>query len=152
MEESASDGGQAHLAAAMLGRAIGDGRQVFGSFFLSRLLGFEVSYENEQCVVVFEVVPSLFNPQGTLHGGVLATAMDVSMGHLLHHVDGAGTTLEMKLQYLSPVSHGQVRCEASFLRRGRGISFLQSHARDENGCLLAHATETWKRLRSTHPS
>ena len=58
-----------------------------------------------------------FNPQGTLHGGILATAMDISMGHLLHHVDRAGATLEMKVQYLAPITAGLVRCEATFLRR-----------------------------------
>lgn len=135
------------LARKMSERAVADERQVFGSFFLSRLLGFEVSYADERCMVAFDVVPTLFNPQGTLHGGVLATAMDISMGHLLHHVDGAGATLEMKVQYLGSVSDGRVTCEGSFLRRGRGISFLQSHATGQDGTMLAHATATWKRLR-----
>lgn len=136
----------------MLERALGDERQEFGSFFLSRLLGFSVAYEAESCTVSFEAVPTLFNPQGSLHGGVLATAMDISMGHLLHHVAGAGATLEMKLQYLAPVTGGIVRCEATFLRRGRGVSFLQSHARREDGELAAHATATWKQLTPRGPA
>src|ERR1700675_1198422 len=103
-------------AQAMIERALAEPRQEFGSFFLSRLLGFEVSFEDERCIVAFEATRALFNPQGTLHGGILATAMDVSMGHLLHHVAGAGTTLEMKIQYLAPVTGGIVRCEGSFLR------------------------------------
>ena len=37
----------------------------------------------------------MFNPQGALHGGVIATVMDISMGHLLNHVDGPGSTVEM---------------------------------------------------------
>ena len=90
------------LGRAMLERALGDGRQKFGAFFLLRFLGLEVEYGAETCTVSFDAVRPLFNPQGTLHGGVLATAMDISMGHLLYHVAGAGTTLEMKLQYLAP--------------------------------------------------
>jgi uncharacterized protein (TIGR00369 family) len=129
-------------------RAVGDGQQVFGSFFLSRLLGFEVSYAQETCIVAFDTMPGLFNPQGTLHGGILATAMDISMGHLLNHVDGPGATLEMKVQYLAPVAAGRVRCEGSFLRRGRSVSFLQSKASADGGKLIAHATATWKPLRS----
>ncbi len=134
------------VGAAMLARALGDSRQEFGSFFLSRLLGFEVSYGPETCQVAFEASPPLFNPQGSLHGGVLATALDISMGHLRHHVVGAGATLEMKVQYLAPVTTGRVICEASFLRRGRGVSFLQSRATREDGELAAHATATWKLL------
>ncbi len=86
---------------AMLERALADPRQQFGSFFLSRLLGFQVSFEDDRCIVAFEATPALFNPQGTLHGGILATAMDVSMGHLLQHVDGAGATLTMTVQFLA---------------------------------------------------
>jgi acyl-CoA thioesterase len=134
------------LAQALLDRALDDPRQEFGSFFLSRLLGFSVSYHQDRCIVEFDAVRPLFNPQGSLHGGVLATAMDISMGHLLHHVAGPGTTLEMKIQFLASVRSGLVRCEASFLRHGRSLSFLQSRATNANGEAVAHATATWKLL------
>ncbi|MCJ2103107.1 PaaI family thioesterase [Methylobacterium sp. E-046] len=138
--------------AAMLSRATGDARQEFGSFFLSRLLGFEITYEDERCIVRFEAIPPLFNPQGTLHGGVIATALDISMGHLLRHVDGPGTTLEMKVQYMAPVQSGGVRCEAGFLRRGRSVSFLEARAYCSDGTLAAYATATWKLLRKPEGS
>ncbi len=139
------------LGRAMLERALGDDRQEFGSFFLLRLLGLQVEYGEETCTVSFDAIPPLFNPQGSLHGGVVATAMDISMGHLLNHVAGPGTTIEMKLQYLAPVTAGRVRCEASFLRRGRGLSFVQSFARREDGETVAHATSTWKLLKARAP-
>lgn len=140
------------LGRTMLGRALGDERQEFGSFFLSRLLGFDVQYGPKTCIVSFDAVRPLFNPQGSLHGGVMATAMDISMGHLLHHAAGAGTTLEMQLQYLAPVTAGRVRCEATFLRQGRSLSFLQSQARREDGEVVAHATSIWKLLKPRSPS
>ena len=130
----------------MLDRAAADARQEFGSFFLARLLGMTVSYEDEACIVAFDAVPPLFNPQGTLHGGVLATAMDISMGHLLNRVAGPGATLEMKVQYMAPVTSGAVLCRATFLRHGRSLSFLQSHATRADGTLAAHATATWRQL------
>lgn len=143
---SASEPDWPELGQTMLDRAIGDDRQQFGSFFLLRLLGMSVSYEADGCTVSFDAAPPLYNPQGTLHGGVLATAMDISMGHLLNHVAGAGATLEMKLQYMAPVTDGPVRCRASFLRHGRSLSFLQSHATRADGTLVAHATATWRQL------
>ena len=130
-------------AEAMLQRALAEPRQEFGSFFLSRLLGFRVSYQGERCIVAFEAIRPLFNPQGTMHGGILTTAMDVSMGHLLHHV--AGATLDMNVQFLAPVNAGPVRCEASFLRRGRSISALKSEA-FQGDTMVAHATATWRLL------
>ena len=74
--------------------AIGDGHHEFGSFFLSRFFGMAVSYEADACIVSLDVKPYMFNPQGSLHGGVLATALDISMGHLLKNQFGAGATLE----------------------------------------------------------
>ncbi|WP_213774779.1 PaaI family thioesterase [Bradyrhizobium sp. dw_78] len=131
-------------ARLMLERAIGDGRHEFGSFFLSRFFGMDVSYEEETCVVCFEVKPPMFNPQGSLHGGILAMALDISMGHLLKHHYSAGATLEMKVQYFAPARSGPVTCRATFLKRGRKVFFLQSYARDKAGETIAHATSTWK--------
>jgi uncharacterized protein (TIGR00369 family) len=126
--------------------AAADGRQEFGSFFLSRLFGMAVSYEEETCVVFFEVKPFMHNPQGSLHGGVLATALDISMGHLLKQHFGAGATLEMKLQYFAPVRSGVLTCRAGFLKKGRKTFFLQSSAQDSAGEMVAYATSTWKQL------
>lgn len=134
------------LGQAMLTEALASDRQEFGSFFLLRLLGMEVSYADDACTVSFTAQPALFNLQGTLHGGVLATAMDISMGHLLTRTAGPGTTLEMKVQYLAAIRGGPVRCTAAFLRRGRSVSFLESRAVREDGTLAAHATATWKSL------
>jgi uncharacterized protein (TIGR00369 family) len=89
----------------------------------------------------------MFNPQGSLHGGVIAFALDVSMGHLIRRTIGRpGITLEMKTQYLRPALSGTVRCEGRFLRRGRSINYMESRMTDEDGKLLAVATSTWQLL------
>ncbi|AOB41087.1 PaaI family thioesterase [Bordetella parapertussis] len=121
-------------------------RPEFGQFFLARLLGLDISYPDGQCLIVFEPQDFLFNPQGSLHGGIIATVMDISMGHLLNHVQGAGLTLEMKTQYLKAVHQGTVYCRGEFLQRGRSVSFLKSTLTDAQGEPLAMATSTWKAL------
>jgi hypothetical protein len=63
-------------AQRILETAVGDGSHEFGSFFLSRLFGMKVAYEGELYIVSFEVKQFLYNPQSSLHGGVLATALD----------------------------------------------------------------------------
>jgi uncharacterized protein (TIGR00369 family) len=130
----------------LIAAALGDGRHEFGSFFLSRFFGMTVTYGADACIVSLDVKPYMFNPQGSLHGGVLATALDISMGHLLKHQFGAGATLEMKVQYFAPVRNGLVTCNASFLKKGRKTFFLQSSARSGGGEAIAHATSTWKQL------
>ena len=52
------------LGKEMLARASADPRQEFGSFFLSRLLGFAVAYEGERCMVELRRHPDAVQPAG----------------------------------------------------------------------------------------
>ena len=130
--------------------ALADYEQTFGTFFLARLLGLEISYPDEEtCAVEMEVKDFMFNPQGTLHGGIIATMLDISMGHLLQKTIGAGMTLEMKTQYLRPARAGRVRAEGRFLKKGKSVNFLETRLFDAEGSLLAVANSTWQLLPQT---
>jgi uncharacterized protein (TIGR00369 family) len=122
-------------------------RPDFGTFFLARLFGLEISYAEEACIVEIPVRDFVFNPQGSVHGGVIAFALDVSMGHWIKHTTGrAGVTLEMKTQYLRPAVAGRLRCEGRYLKQGRQISSLESRMTGSDGKLIAVATATWQHL------
>lgn len=117
----------------------------FGTFFLFKFLDFDIAFPDDTCVVAFEVRDYMLNPQGSLHGGVAALALDVSAGHLIHCVTGqGGATLEMKISYVRPAMPGPVRCTGRFLKRGRSISAMESRMTGEGGKLLAMATSTWQ--------
>jgi acyl-CoA thioesterase len=137
------------LAAAQeaFDRAIAVPEEEFGNFFLARLLGFEIDFPDAACEVKFTVHDFMYNPQGTLHGGMLTTALDVSMGHLLHRTVGPGATLEFKVQFLAAVRTGAVTCRAQILRQGRSICFLRSEAFNAEGEAVAFATSTWSLIR-----
>ncbi len=100
--------------------------------------------EKEVCRIEFEAAEMLMNPQGTLHGGVIATVMDISMGHLVNRIAGPGATIEMKIQFMRPVGAGRAACEGRFLRRGRNLSFMESRFYGPDGKLAGFATATWK--------
>jgi uncharacterized protein (TIGR00369 family) len=117
----------------------------FGRFFLARFFDLRVSYGDETCRVELPVADYMFNPQGSLHGGVIAFAMDISMGHLCHQFLSSAVTLEMKTQYLRPVT-GDCWCEGRFIKKGREVVFLESRLFDEKDRLAAIATSTWRRL------
>lgn len=119
--------------------------QEFGTFFLARLLRLEISYPGETCRISFPVADFLFNPQGTLHGGIITTVLDISMGHLLkHHYGYSGSTLEMKTQFLAAVTSGTAWCEARFLKQGKSLAFLESRLFSHRNELAAVASSTWK--------
>jgi uncharacterized protein (TIGR00369 family) len=129
-----------------------DCEQVFEKFFLAKFIGLNFEYlpqnvkDSDKSVskITFDVNEMLMNPQGALHGGVMAAVMDISMGHLLNKTAGKGATIEMKIQYLRPVISGKVTCEGRFIKKGRILSFMESRLSDQAGKLAAVATATWK--------
>jgi acyl-CoA thioesterase len=142
----------AEAARAQFEQALESHEQVFEKFFLARFIGLEYRYlpeeaadqEKEVCRIEFEAGEMLMNPQGTVHGGVIATVMDISMGHLVNRVAGPGATIEMKIQFMRPISAGRAACEGRFLRRGRNLSFMESRIYGPDGKLAGLATATWK--------
>jgi uncharacterized protein (TIGR00369 family) len=139
-------------ARAHLDAVLEDHEQVFERFFLARLFDLSFAYLPEEaadtdktvCRIAFPVTDRLMNPQGVVHGGVLASVMDISMGHLVAKVAGPGATIEMKVQFLRPLTGPSASCEGRFTKRGRSLSFMESQVRDAAGRLVAHATATWK--------
>ncbi|WP_246945153.1 PaaI family thioesterase [Bacillus pinisoli] len=118
----------------------------FETFFLAKFFQLDISYGEEKCVVKFPVEEYMFNPQGSLHGGVISFVLDVSMGHLTKKFLGKAVTLEMKTQYLRPATSGIVSCEAQFLKKGRKIVYVESRLTNEQGKLLAIGNATWSRI------
>lgn len=139
-------------ARARFDEALETHEQAFGSFFFARFLGLSFEYlpldapdaEKEVCRVTFPLTAMLRNPQGSLHGGVMASAMDISMGHLVNKIAGPGATIELKVQFMRPVMEGPVTCEGRFTRKGRSIAFMESRLMGPDGKLAALATATWK--------
>lgn len=120
-------------------------RPEFERFFLARFLDLRITYGDEVCRVELPGGEHLGNPQGSLHGGIAATVMDISMGHLCHRFLSTAVTLEMKLNFLQPV-RGGCWAEGRFLRKGRRVVHLESRLHDEGDRLAAVATATWMRV------
>jgi acyl-CoA thioesterase len=127
--------------------ALATARPAFGRFFLARLLDLTITYDDDAqtCTVDLPYNDFLRNPQGSLHGGVIAIAMDISMGHLCHRFLSTSVTLEMQLRYFRPV-RGASTCTARMLKPGRRIVHLESRLTDDQGRLAAFATASWHRL------
>ena len=87
--------------------ALTEARPEFGSFFLAKFLDLGITYDEDEqtCTVRLPASPMLSNPQGSIHGGVLTTVMDISMGHLSHHFLSTAVTLEMNTRFFLSLIH-----------------------------------------------
>jgi uncharacterized protein (TIGR00369 family) len=83
------------------------------------------------------------NGYGTVHGGAIATLVDVAMGRAV--VAGgadAPATIEMKVTYLDPGKPGTLVAEAKVRKRGRSITIVEAEV-SQDGELIAHAIATF---------
>jgi uncharacterized protein (TIGR00369 family) len=121
-----------------------EARPEFGEFFLARFLGLVIRYDDEQRQSEVQIPwrTHLLNPQGSMHGGVLVTAMDIAMGHLCRRHVSVGVTVEMQARFLRRVDSDAVAV-GSFLHIGKKLVHMRCELLDASGRLAAHASSTW---------
>ena len=92
----------------------------------------------------FPVLDHYLNPYGTMQGGMVAAAIDNTLGPLSMLVAPPNVTRRLEIKYSRSVTAdlGHVLVEARFLERdGRWLRF-KAAVRDEGGTLLARARAT----------
>ncbi len=122
-------------------RAQGEGASV-GT--LDDLLGIVTeSLQADGARMHFTVDPVLHNPNGVVHGGIIYTMVDSSMGRTVSYGLPAGehcATIEIKISYLASVREGTVTVETEIVKQGRTIAFLASKVTDDQDRLVATAS------------
>jgi uncharacterized protein (TIGR00369 family) len=83
------------------------------------------------------------NLQGLVHGGVLATLVDMAMGLAVRTVVGETrrhVTIEMTVHYLRPTAPGRLRALGTTERVGSQIAFADGTVFDAHDRILVRAT------------
>ncbi|MCW5978094.1 MAG: PaaI family thioesterase [Bryobacteraceae bacterium] len=121
------------------------------AFPLSRLIGFQLlEVAPGRAVIELQSGEQHLNPMGTLHGGVLSTIADTSMGiaHGSMLVEGeTSTTIELKINFLRPVWNGRLRAIGRVVKHGKTLTLLESDVLDQQDRLVARASSTCMTLR-----
>jgi acyl-CoA thioesterase len=83
------------------------------------------------------------NPHGVVHGGVVYTLVDYAMGGAVTSRLQPGercATLEIKINYLAPVSEGRLTAEAWLVARTARVAVLEARVQADADRLVALAT------------
>ncbi len=81
-----------------------------------------------------------------VHGGVLAMLADTAGGFaafLASPVGSRVSTIEMKINFLEAVEHGEIKADARVLRQGRNTSVVECDVTDQDGRLVSKALMTF---------
>ncbi len=96
-----------------------------------------------QCTL--DVTDQLLNPYNVLHGGVIYSMADTSMGGVLFsdlEPGQACTTVEIKISYFKAVTSGTLICESKIVNKGKKIATMESEITN-NERLVAKALGTF---------
>jgi uncharacterized protein (TIGR00369 family) len=112
--------------------------------FLLEFLGIEIDYlSEEKAVLALPLRKHFLQGAGVVGGGILATLADEAMGHVVAanlNNDQTAATVEMNVRYLESVVSGTIRAQASVIKKGRSIIFLESDIVNEAGEVVAKAS------------
>jgi uncharacterized protein (TIGR00369 family) len=81
-----------------------------------------------------------------VHGGVLAMLADTAGGFAAFLAAPSGSrvvTIEMKINFLEAVEHGEIKADARVLRQGRTTSVVDCDVTDQDGRLVSKALMTF---------
>jgi uncharacterized protein (TIGR00369 family) len=121
------------------------------TFPVARLLGLVFAELGPgRAVFTLDVGERHHNPMGTLHGGVMTDLADSAMGWAFAATlaDGeAFTTVELKVNFLRAVREGLLTAEASVVKGGATIGYVECEVKDEQGRLVAKAASTCLRIK-----
>jgi uncharacterized protein (TIGR00369 family) len=114
---------------------------------IARALGFAV-LEVAQGRAVFAMAPAewMYNPIGSVHGGIAATILDTCMGCAVQTTLEAGvgyTTSDLQVRYIRAMnaSSGRVLAEGRVVHAGRRTATAEGRLfAEEDQALIAHAS------------
>jgi uncharacterized protein (TIGR00369 family) len=123
---------------------------------IARLLGFALeAIEPGRAVFRMAIDERHHNPMGTLHGGVYCDLADAAMGYAYASTLAPGesfTTVEVKINFLRAVRSGTLTAEATVVKVGSALGYVECAVTDQDGKLVARASSTCMKLRPERPT
>jgi uncharacterized protein (TIGR00369 family) len=117
---------------------------------IGRLLGFNLKLiEPGRAVFEMPVDERHHNPMGTLHGGIYCDLADAAMGYAYAATLGQGEsfrTVELKINFLRSVRKSRLTAEASVIKAGSTLGYVECDLKDDAGQLVARASCTCMKL------
>ena len=125
-------------------------RNAFAGVPFTRLLDMRREFsEGGRARFVIDARPELQNIIGAMHGGVVATLLDVAMASAaVSKVDFEMTavTLSMNSTFIRP-GHGRLTADGNVLAVDDAVALCQASVVDEDGDLVARAIGSFRYLR-----
>lgn len=111
------------------------------------LLGYElIDFGPSWSTTRISLREDLKNPNGVMHGGVIATLMDAGITQAMLMTDtyqairdtkGFMTTVDLRVKYLRPLTAGAMTCHATIPHLGRRVVHASAEVKNDDGKVIA---------------
>ena len=109
------------------------------------VLGVEVEHsEDGRARLTLDATSEHLNEAGTVHGGVLASVVDMAMGEAVRSSTGDGdvpATSQLTVTYLRPGKPGTLTVTAEVRKKGDDLTICEADV-EQDGRSLVHALAT----------
>ena len=113
------------------------------------MLGLElVSLDKDGCTMRLAIAPQHFNSTGRVHGGVIFSLLDSTMGAAVYgqlDADESAATIEAKINYTRAVTGGVLECRAKVMHAGTRTMVVDGEVW-QDGALAAKCLGTFARI------
>ena len=112
--------------------------------FLSLIGAGEPEAADGEATLTLDVGEQHLNAAGTVHGGLLATLVDATMGSAVRSAidDETPATSQLSLTYLRPGRPGRLVVTARVRKRGENLTVCEADV-EQDGASLVHALATF---------
>jgi uncharacterized protein (TIGR00369 family) len=121
---------------------------------VQQLVGYKTTIDRRDgsCLVTLDLQPPHLNRHGILHGGIVATVLDVVCGNTASQFfdrenHAALVTVSLTLSYVAAARGGRITASAKVTGGGASIAHVFGELHGDAGQLLATATGVFKRIR-----
>jgi uncharacterized protein (TIGR00369 family) len=106
----------------------------------------EIKAENGVAEIKLEIFPDLLNFSENVHGGVLASLIDISIGSAVRTTFDdryRSATVELKINYIRPANGSFLLAKSSLSHRGETLTVGISEIYNDQNQLVAMGTATF---------
>ena len=97
-------------------------------------------------VIEIDIQPKHMQLMGAVHGGVLASLVDTvtywSVYYGIDDPDAWLTTVDLKVNYLAPITSGRLIARGRQIKVGRKLGYASAEVHSQAGDIIAHGVST----------
>lgn len=113
---------------------------------IAKLLGMRITDFCEGCTTIeIDVDERLYNPMGTLHGGIYCDIADAAMGMSFFttlNENETYTTVDLRITFLKSVTEGKLIASSKIVNRGKRLGYMECEIFNSEKELVAKASST----------